>query len=129
MTVIDDIISHLDTNWNTGVTAKPAFIDGHKVIGDIKGLNYIQIFCTGVDYEDVNGAGVYRDEDYSTLLLVGSRNTKAKRDLMMTEVNRICDILLTDYGYNRIESKADLDMSDSWQTNVIFELKKFMVEK
>ncbi|BDI54859.1 MAG: hypothetical protein [Lokiarchaeia virus VerdaV1] len=129
MTVIDDIISHLNTNWNTGVTAKPAFIDGHKVIGEIKGLNYIQVFCTGVDYEDVDCSGAYRDEDYSVLLLVGSRDTKAKRDLMMSEVNRICDISLTGYSYNRIEGKADLDMSDLWQTNVIFELKKFMQTK
>ncbi len=129
MTVIDDIISHLDTNWNTGVTAKPAFIDGHKIIGEIKGLNYVQIFTTGVDYEDVDCSGVYRDEDYSILLLVGSRDTKAKRDLMTTEVERICHIILTGYGYNRIEAKANLDISDLWQTNVIFELKKFMQTK
>jgi len=126
MTVIDDIISHLDTNWNIGVTAKPAFIDGHKVIGEIKGLNYIQIFGTGIDYEDVDCSGVYRDEEYAVLLLVGSRDTKAKRDLMMSEVDRILNIILTGYSYNRIEGKADFDRSDLWQTNIIFELIKFM---
>lgn len=129
MTVINDIISHLDTNWNAGVTAKPAFIDGHKVIGEIKGLNYVQIFNSGVDYEDIDCAGVYRDEFYSTLLLVGSRDTKANRDLMMTEIKRICNVILTDYSYNRIEGKLDLDESDLWQTNVIFELIKFMQTK
>ena len=129
MTIIDDIITHLDTNWNVGVTAKPAFIDGHKVIDEIKGLNYVQIFNSGVDYEDADCAGVYRDEFYSTLLLVGSKDTKAKRDLMMTEIKRICNVILTGYSYNRIEGKLDLDESDLWQTNVIFELIKFMETK
>jgi len=129
MTIIDDIISHLDTNWNVGVTPKPAFIDGHKVIGEIKGLNYIQIFDTGVDYEDADCSGAYRDEEYAVLLLVGSRDTKAKRDDMMSEVNRICNIILTGYSYNRIEGKADFDGSDLWQTNIIFELIKFMITK
>lgn len=128
-TVIEDIIFHLENNWNDIATPRPSFIDGHKVIGEIKGLNYIQVFCTGVDYEDADCSGAYRDEDYSVLLLVGSRDIKAKRDLMMTEVNRICNIALTRYSYNRIEGKADLDMSDLWQTNVIFELKRFMVMK
>jgi len=126
MTVIDDIIGHLDAEWNTGVTAKPAFIDGHKIIGEIKGLNYVQIFDSGQDNEDADCSGAYQDEDYSTLLLVGSRDTKAKRDLMMTEVKRICKIILTGYDYNRITGKLDLDESDLWQTNIIFELKKFM---
>ena len=129
MTIIDDIISHLDTNWNVGVTAKPAFIDGHKVIDDIKGLNYIQIFDSGVDYEDAECSGAYQDESYSTLLLVGSRDTKANRDLMMTEVKRICALILTGYSYNRIDGKLDLDESDLWQTNIIFELIKFMESK
>jgi len=129
MTVINDIISHLDTNWNIGITAKPAFIDGHKVIGEIKGLNYIQIFDTGQDNEDADCSGAYQDEEYSTLLLVGSRDTKAKRDLMITEVKRICKIILTGYDYNKIAGKLDLDQSDLWQTNIIFELIKFMITK
>jgi len=129
MTVIDDIISHLDTNWNVGVVAKPGFIDGHKVIAEIRGANYIQIFNSGEDYEDVDCSGVYRDEYYSTLLFVGSRSTKAIRDLLMSEVNRICNIILTGYSYNKITGKLDLDESKLWQTNIIFELIKFMETK
>jgi len=126
MTIIDDIISHLDTNWNIGVIAKPSFLDGHKVIGEIKGNNYILVFSSGEDFEDADCSGAYQDEFYSTLLCVGSRDTKANRDLMLTEVKRICKILLTGYSYNRIEGKLDLDESDLWQTNIIFELTKFM---
>ena len=125
--VVDDVISHLDTNWDVGVTAKPAILTGDKEI--VEGGNYIHVFDNYSRYFDYTCDGSKRHEDHLVLLIVGCYDTKDKRDLMMLEVERICNIIVDNYQYNVIEDRDNSDTSDGWITNVLFKLKKFLITK
>jgi len=125
--VIDDVISHLDTNWSDAVTPKPAIYKGDKQV--VEGKNFIHVFDNYSRYIDATSDGEKRNEDHLILMKVGTKDTEEKRDLMMQEVERICNIILTGYGYNVIEDRDNLDTSDGWYTNVLLKLKKFLENK
>lgn len=125
--VVDDVIAHLDTNWNIGVTSKPAFLVGDKQL--YEGLNFIHVFDNYSRYFDATADGEKRNEEHLVLMKIGTKDTKTKRDLMVQEVERICNIILTGYGYNVIDDRDNLDTSDGWYTNILFKLKKFIQNK
>ncbi|KKN41728.1 hypothetical protein LCGC14_0720460 [marine sediment metagenome] len=125
--VVDDVISHLNTNWNIAVTVKPSFLKGDKELAE--GKAFIHVFDNYSRYTDATSDGEKRNEDHLILLIVGSKDTETKRDNMMLEVERICNIILTGYGYNVIEDRDNVDTSEGWKTRVLFKLKKFIQNK
>lgn len=127
MTVIDDVVAHLDTNWNIAVTPKPGIYTGDKEL--FEGKNFIHVFDNYSRYFDATCDGANRNEDHLILMKVGSYDTKAKRDLMMQEVERICNIIVTNYQYNVIDDIDQIDASDVFITRVLFKLKKFLITK
>jgi len=128
MTEIDDCINHLDSNWQTGVTSKPSFFNGHKQV--VEGTNYIHVFNQTSDFMDYDAAGIYQDEKYFMMLRVGSKETQNKRDLMLQETKRIFnDVTISGYHYNRVTRHKHRASSQDWETEVYLELIKLLRNK
>lgn len=126
MTVIDDVISHLNTNWDASVTPKPSFFNGHKRVIKL-GTNYINIYNESILYEDYDSAGLYRDETYTLLLQIGSTQTQVYIDNMVAEVESLLNTqVLTGYHYNKVLDIAIVDSSQDWMTELRLELKKLL---
>lgn len=128
MTVIQDIIDHLNSNWGA-VVPKPGFHNGHRLAKDMElGTNYINIYMdTPIDYEDYDSAGLYRDETYVLLLEVGSVTSQTYMDNMVAEVERLLNTeTVTGYHYNRVTDSAIRDSSEVYMTSIGVELKKLL---
>ena len=125
MTVITDVISHLDTNWGS-VTPKPSFFNGHKRVNKL-GTNYINIYNESTLYEDYDSAGLYKDETYTLLLEVGTTTNLVNMSSMVAEVESLLNTkFVTGYHYNKVLTSEIRDSSADWLTLVRIELKKLL---
>ncbi|KKN03479.1 hypothetical protein LCGC14_1107210 [marine sediment metagenome] len=126
MTVIDDVIEHLNTNWNGAVTPKPGFFNGHKRVIEL-GTNYINVYLQITLFEDYDSAGLYRDETYTLLLQIGSVVSQAYRDNMVAEtITLINTEVISGYHYNKVLDEKITDSSEDWQTEIRIEAKKLL---
>lgn len=125
MTVIQDVIDHLNANWGT-VTPKPGFFNGHKLVTEL-GTNYINVYNESNDFEDCDSAGLYRNETYGVLLQIGSVQSQTYLDNMVAEAERLLNTkVLTGYHYNRVLDSEIRDSSEDYMTQLRIELKKLL---
>ncbi len=128
MAIIEDIIDHLDANWNVLITSKPDFLNGHKQLAE--GMNYVWVYNNSVNYVDATADGTMRNGTYSCVLKVKSSESYDKRELMLSEVERIFGkTFITGYIYNKVNGLRHADTSKDWITRVFIELNKFLEEK
>jgi len=128
MTVIQDVIDHLNTNWGVLVVPKPSFHNGHRLVKDMElGTNYVNIYNESIDYEDYDSAGLYRNEIYSLLLQIGSVVSQAYIDIMVAEIETLLNTkVVTSYHYNRVMESVIMDSSEDYMTSMRLELKKLL---
>lgn len=128
MTVIQDVIDHLNTNWGALVVPKPGFCNGHRLVKDMElGTNYVNIYNESNEYEDCDSAGLYRNETYDLLLQIGSVTSQAYMDIMVAEIETLLNTkVVTGYHYNRVTDSIIMDSSEDYMTSIRVELKKLL---
>lgn len=129
MTVIDDLIAHIDANWNAVITSKPIFYNGHKEVPKVFQKNYIYFYNTDNIFEDTTSNGTKRNEFYKIVAKCASAHNQAKRDLMLNELARCLNIRMTGYSYNKMVGFKHADTSKEWISNVRFEAHSLNVNK
>lgn len=123
MTVIDDVVTELETEWDAEVTDSPHIDNGHKH-DELNKKNWCWVYNEKSESVFVSPNRDLVDRVYNIKIYIGS-DSEGKRDNIHSEVERIIAAGISGYdNWSPTASYTD-DNNEVYQTVVNFQLKTY----
>ena len=128
--IIQDVITEISGNWDSGVTSAPEFLNGVRETNK-KGRrntykNVIFIYNMNNKYDLLDPNHIYRDIDYLVRLDIETSQSENKRDDIVSECTRIIGQTgITNYDNRNIINERSYGNSSKWSSQITIKLTNY----